>query len=166
MMINSLREPPIFSRRGWLIRFAVAAGAAAVGGCAMASSSNSLVSTVYARDARRVRALIASGANLEERGSDGSTPLLIAAETDQFEIAEALIDAGANIWATSEFGNSVGWAVEHSRVDRGAEARARTRAFAKLRNLGFTFPAAHSSVVLKEIRAGQWPPKRPQRQGT
>lgn len=106
-----------------------------------------------------MRELIASGANLEERKSDNSTPLLLAAETDQFEIAETLIDAGANIWATSEFGDTVGQAAETSRLVAGPDADARQRVLAKLRARGFPFPAEDSSDVLKKIKAGEWPPK-------
>jgi hypothetical protein len=61
---------------------------------------------------------------------------------------ETLIEAGANMLATSKFGDPVGWAVEHSRVVCGAEAKARPRVFAKLRNLGFPFSAARNSIVL------------------
>lgn len=124
----------------------------------MSKSSDSLIAAVYDRDARRVRELIASGANLEERKSDGSTPLLLAAETDQFEIAETLIDAGADIWATSEFGDSVGWAAEKSQVVRGAQGDARHRVLGKLRARGFPFPAEYRSIVLRHVQAGEWPP--------
>jgi hypothetical protein len=125
----------------------------------MRKPPDSLIAAVYDRDARRVRELIASGVNLEERKSDGSTPLLLAAETDQFEIAEALIDAGADIWATSEFGDSVGWAAEKSKLVRGTHADARLRVLTKLRARGFPFPAEYRSIVLQHVQAGEWPPK-------
>ena len=146
--------------RSWLAAFASMTATGTGSGCNMAGLSTSLTTAVYNRDERRVRELLAARADLEERASDSSTPLLLATETDQFTIAEVLIDAGADIWATSEFGDSVGWAAEHSRVVRGAEADARKRILAKLRKLGFPFPAPHSSRVLNAIQAGQWPPKR------
>lgn len=124
----------------------------------MPTPSNSLIVAVYDRDEAEVRALIASGADIEERKSDGSTPLLLAATTDQFEIAEMLIDAGANIWATSEFGDSVGWATEKSKLVRGPDADARDRVMGKLRNRGFPFPAEHRSIILRKVESGQWPP--------
>lgn len=158
-MANHIQEALLFSRRGWLVRFAVVAVGAVVGGCGISTASDSLIAAVYDRDARRVRELIASGANLEERKSDGSTPLLLAVESDQFEIAEALIDAGADIWATSEFGDSVGWATEKSRLGPGRDGDARRRVLIKLRARGFPFPAQHRSVVLRQIQAGAWPPK-------
>jgi hypothetical protein len=158
-MIDHSQEPLLFSRRGCLVRCAVVAAGIAAGGCSILASSNSLIAAVYDRDARRVRELIASGANLEERKSDGSTPLLLAVESDQFGIAEALIDAGADIWVTSEFGDSVGWATERSQLGPGRDGDARRRVLVKLRARGFPFPAQHRSIVLQQIRAGAWPPK-------
>lgn len=143
----------------WALRFAGIASIMLAGGCSMATPSNSLIAAVYNRDEARVRQLVAAGAPLEERKSDRSTPLLLAAETDQFEIAEVLIDAGADIWATSEFGDSVGWAAEHSRLAGGPDAEARERVLAKLRARGFPFPAEHRSVVLRKVQAGEWPPQ-------
>jgi ankyrin repeat protein len=147
------------SRRDWLLQLGGAAIILGVGKRSMSKSSSSLIDAVYDRDQRRVRELIASGANLEERKSDRSTPLLLAAETDQFEIADALIDAGADIWATSEFGDSVGWATEKSKLVRGADADARHRVLTKLRAQGFPFPAQYRSTLLRQIQAGEWPPK-------
>jgi Ankyrin repeats (3 copies) len=156
-MVARLGKPHLFSRRGWLVgAVALIVGA---GGCRMPTPSPSLMTAVYDGDRRRVRELIASGANLEERESDGSTPLLLAVESNQFEIAEALIDAGANIWVTSDFGNSVGWAAEKSRLISGPDADARQRVLVQLRDRGFPFPAQHSSIVLKKVQAGEWPPR-------
>lgn len=158
-MAESCREPLLITRRGGLVRFLSVVVIVGAGGCSMPTPSNSLIGAVYDRDERRVRELIASGANLEERKSDGSTPLLLGAETDQFEIADALIDAGANIWATSEFGDSVGWAIENSKLVRGPDADARRRVLLKLRERGFPFPAEHRSIVLRKVQAGEWPPR-------
>lgn len=124
-----------------------------------ADPGTSLIKAVYDGNESRVRALVSSGANLEERKSDESTPLLLAAETDQFEIAEILIDHGANIWATSEFGDTVGYATEQSRLIGGPDFDARQRVLAKLKERGFPFPAEHPTVIEKKQAARQWPPR-------
>lgn len=159
-MVERCRESLSLSRRDWLVGFGILAAAVGATGCSMRTPSKSLIAAVYDRDERRVRELIAAKADLEERKSDGSTPLLLAVDTDQFEIAKDLIDAGADIWATSEFGDSVGWATEHCKVVGGQQADARRRVLVKLRDLGFSFPAEHRSIVLRKIEAGEWPPKR------
>lgn len=151
-------QPHSYSRRGWLLRFGAIAAIVGAEGCSVPAPSNSLIDAVYHRDEARARALIASGADIEERKSDESTPLLLAVTTDQFVIAEMLIDAGANIWATSEFGDSVGWATEKSKLAGGPDAEARDRIMIKLRNRGFPFPAEHRSIVLGKVESGQWPP--------
>lgn len=142
-----------------LLASAVALTITSVGKCRVPTPPQNLIAAVYDRNPALVRRLIASGADLEQRKSDGSTPLLLSVETDQFAIAETLIDSGADIWATSEFGDTVGWATEHSRLKGGVDERARRRVLVKLRGRGFPFPAAHRSFVLQRIRAGDWPPK-------
>jgi hypothetical protein len=156
-MAVQFRKPLLFSRRGWLVRLGAVAVIVGAGGCRMSTPSHSLLTAVYDGDKRRIRELISSGSNLEERKSDGSTPLLLAVETDQFEIAEILIDADANIWVTSEFGDSVGWATEKSKLISGPDEDARQRVLVKLRDHGFPFPAEHRSIVLRKIQAGEWP---------
>lgn len=120
------------------------------------SKHTSLIDAVYNRSSKGVEKLITQGADLEITKSDGSTPLLLAVETDQFGIAEKLIDAGANVFAVSKFGDSVGRAVENSNVN--SEARKRVMDLLKLK--GFPFPAPHRTEVIKMIETGTWPPKK------
>ena len=114
-----------------------------------------LIDAVYDRSTKGVERLIAQGANLEATKSDGSTPLLLAVETDQFDIAEKLINSGANVFAVSESGDSVGYSVEHSNVN----SQARLRVVDLLKARGFPFPAPHRTEIEKMIEAGTWPPK-------
>lgn len=119
------------------------------------SKYTSLIDAVYDTSRKGVERLIAQGADLEVTKSDGSTPLLLAVETDQFDIAEKLINAGANIFAVSGFGDSVGYAVENSNVN----SEARERVLKLLESKGFPFPAAHRTEVIKMVETGKWPPK-------
>lgn len=62
----------------------------------------SLFNAAKKGDIQTVRQLIASGANLEETGKHGATPLIIAAERGRMEVVVELVKAGANIHATGE----------------------------------------------------------------
>jgi len=55
---------------------------------------------------KTVRLLLAEGAGLESRNTDGSTPLIIAASFAQTEIVTELLKRGANIAATDKNGNT------------------------------------------------------------
>jgi len=57
-------------------------------------------------DIEFVQKLVSSGANVNEKASDGLTPLHSAAGKGVVEIAKVLISAGANVNATSLKGNS------------------------------------------------------------
>jgi uncharacterized protein len=52
---------------------------------------------VAAGDLPAVRTAIESGADFDSRNEAGETPLLVAVQKNQIEIAKALIEAGANI---------------------------------------------------------------------
>jgi ankyrin repeat protein len=118
-----------------------------------------LIEAVMQEDEARVRQLVAAGANLEDQDGDEQTPLLIAAKTDQFIIAEFLLDAGASIWAKSDFGWTVGFAAQSSNLARGAENEARLRVLAKLKARGFPFPAEHPTLIEAKAAKGEWPPR-------
>lgn len=133
--------------------------AAIAGGCSVGKPTESVLAAVMNRDEGNVRALVAARANLEERDVDESTPLLLASETNQFVIAEVLIDGGANIWATSEFGDSVGFVTERSRLIAGPDFEARARVLAKLKARGFPFPADQPATVEAKTKRGEWPPR-------
>ena len=59
--------------------------------------SPGILDAVRARDRNRVRELIDAGAELEEKGDLGETPLMRAVEMNLPEIAQELIDAGADV---------------------------------------------------------------------
>jgi ankyrin repeat protein len=71
---------------------------------ARATGDSPLVTAVKARDLQSVRALIASGADVNARSGDGSTALLWAAHNSIVEIARALIAAKASVDVANDYG--------------------------------------------------------------
>ena len=55
-----------------------------------------LHTAIGANDLDKALALLAAGADPDERDGDGRTPLMYAAVDDMFEVAEALLRAGAD----------------------------------------------------------------------
>ena len=71
---------------------------------ARASGDGPVSRAVKAGDLAALRALIASGADVNARGGDGSTPLLWATHNGEAEIAGALIAAGAAVNVANDYG--------------------------------------------------------------
>lgn len=118
-----------------------------------------LQDAVNERSASAVERLIAVGADLEERDARGATPLINACGTDQFRIAEMLLKAGANIYATDDYDMTAGRMLWISRVSPSSpEGAARARVLKSMEARGFPFPAPNRDVVAAAKRAGNWPP--------
>ena len=128
-----------------------------LGGFNRAPAATSLVQATMNGDKAEVRQLIASGANLEDVNHKQETALILAAKTDQFEIAELLIGAGANVLAVSTFGWTAGYAAQTSRLERGPEAAARLRVIEQLKSKGVAFSAPHPADVMQVIKDGGQP---------
>jgi hypothetical protein len=107
-----------------------------------------------------VRKLAAQGIGLNERApEDQSTPMIAAAETDQWPVVEILIDHGADIWAHDIFGVTTAPYALDSRILRGSdEDKARLRVIEKLKARGYPFPPPDADTVLALAKAGNWPP--------
>jgi ankyrin repeat protein len=69
-----------------------------------ASGDGAVSKAVRAGDLPAVRALIASGEDVNARSGDGSTPLLWAAHASNAQIARALIAAGARVDEPNDYG--------------------------------------------------------------
>jgi len=124
-----------------------------------AGKPDELLEAVMNRQASRVAELLVRQPDLDARNKQLDTPLTLATVSDQFVIAEMLIDAGADVFAHNKFGWTAGFAAQTSRLDPGTEeGDARQRVIAKLRSKGFPWPAPDPDAVKQLVSADAWPP--------
>lgn len=125
------------------------------------SNARSVRIAVEYRDLEALRVAIAQGRNIEEANEIGDTPFLTACASGQFVIAETLLDAGANVFAFDQFGNTAGRSIELVAFPAGSlDGDARLRVKAKMEAQGFPFPALGSEAVLRLASKREWPPSR------
>ncbi|GBR38965.1 hypothetical protein AA101099_1466 [Neoasaia chiangmaiensis NBRC 101099] len=125
------------------------------------SYDGELIDAIMGSERKEAMDLVKSGASLEEKYDRyaGSTPLLMASATDQWDLVEFFIEYGANIWAYSKFGMNVGDYAEGSRVIPDCpEGQALQRVRAILHQRGFPSPAPHPKEVVRLAAEGKWPP--------
>src|ERR1039458_4065848 len=84
----------------WIAAGILTAGVS--GGVAVAGDTR-LVDAVRSGNTAAVRSLIASKVNVNAPSADSSTPLHWAVEQDDFELANMLIDAGADVNAKTRY---------------------------------------------------------------
>jgi len=77
-------------------------------------SSHPLVDAVKSSDRVTLRAVIASGTNVNTQAGDGSTALLWASYRDDLESAELLIRAGADVNLANDLGATPVWAASRN----------------------------------------------------
>lgn len=120
-----------------------------------------MIGAVMNSRTEKVREPAAKGIGLNERApEDQSTPMINAAQTDQWPVVEILIDHGADIWTHDEFGITVAQRTITSLILRGLdEDKARLRVIEKLRARGYPFPPSDPDTILALEKAGKWPPK-------
>ncbi len=122
------------------------------------NSYNAMVA-VEQQDVEAARNAAKARRGLEQRDESGSTPLLKAAASGQYQIAEILFDEGADRWAYNEFGLTVAHYISTNRFAPGtAEGDAKKRLQNKLMASGFPFPPPSQEEVLDLARSGSWPP--------
>jgi len=104
------------------------AGALALCGCAYGTIRNvpeemiaepeeqpDLAGAILAGELDHADHLIATGADVDRRGADGTTPLIAAAMTDANAIAARLLELGADSAARDDAGkNALAWALERN----------------------------------------------------
>ena len=118
-----------------------------------------LLDAVMDQNKRQVKRLIKKGADLEVTSLKDKTPLILAAVTDQFRIANILLDAGANPFAVSMFGWTAGYAAQTSRLARGPEYKALQIFKDKLRHKNYPVPGPEKDEIEAMVAEGNWPPK-------
>ena len=103
-------------------------GALALGGCAYGTIRNvpeemiaqpeerpDLVGVILAGESDQADYLIATGADVDQRGAAGATPLIAAAMTDASGLAARLLELGADSAAKDDAGkNALAWALERN----------------------------------------------------
>jgi ankyrin repeat protein len=88
-------------------RFAIAVAGLLAGVTALSAAEMSLHDAAEAGShAAAVRALSAKGADVNQKGPDGSTAIMYAAANDDLDLVKALIKAGANVKLENQFGSS------------------------------------------------------------
>lgn len=142
-----------------MLRLLLIAATGFLWSCSVATRSDTLIDAVMIADADEVQRLIAARAPLEQANHKGETPLIIAAKTDQFRIAESLLAAGANPFAVSQFGWTTGYAAQTSRLVRGPEFEAKARVEAQLKARGYPVPGPDKPEIKEMVAAGNWPPR-------
>jgi hypothetical protein len=114
-----------------------------------------------AKDIKQVERLIAQGADLNARSHNGMTALLIAAATDQYDMAIMLINAGADVFATTKLGHNAGrYATVNPYPEGTPQRQEQLRYLALLEKHGFPMPPPTSTQVVEMRDNGLWPPKK------
>lgn len=147
----------------WNLRLALAALAAFVAGCSNVSpippGSSPLANAVVNKRPDAVQQLLASGESPDSVDERGTTALVLAAATDQFVIANMLVDQNANIWAASKLGYTAAIYANTSHIpDDSEEGQARLRLIERLKAAGYPWPPPWPDDVMELRSAGQWPP--------
>ncbi len=104
--------------------------------------------------------LLAHNANIDQIDGDEFTPALAAAQVDRYRMVEYLLDRGANPFAASSHGLTIGYWISKSNISATSdEGQARSAVLAKLRQVGFPWPPPSLEEVVSAKAAHRWPPQ-------
>ena len=121
-------------------------------------TNKTLIDAVRYRDLTLVEKLIQQDVDLEQRDHRGSTPLRIAAGSDQFVIAEKLIEAGADPFTMDSLYITAAGGVENSSLTPDSpDGAARVRLLEVFKEKGITFPVPSPQEMPQALEDGRWP---------
>lgn len=109
------------------------------------------------RNLGAVRMLVRHGLKLDRPDVFGNTYLIDAASHRSFQIAEVLVDAGANPWRIGMGGGTAAYHIANAGEETGDEKAARERLVAKVRKPGLPWPPPAPQEVRERIMGVAWP---------
>lgn len=141
----------------------MAALALMLGGCSRtaepARENGVLTDLIKRRDLAAVETALNAGANPNVKDADGDPAMVLATATDQYRIANLLLQKGADIYATDDFGLSPALLADQSRIlPESVEGHARAAFVAALRAHGHPWPPPNPKQVMRMKAEGRWPP--------
>lgn len=148
--------------RSW--HFCLIALAALCSGCTDMTpappGSSPLANAVVNREPAIAVQLLDSGASANSTDERGTAVIILAAVTDQYRLANVLVQRGANVWAADSMGYTAAIYASTSRIaDESEEGQARLAFISTLRAAGYSWPPPWPKDVLAMQAAGQWPPR-------
>jgi ankyrin repeat protein len=118
----------------------------------------SIHGAVNYRDIEAVRELAKIGVGMEEEDELGATPLITATSSDQFIIAEILVQHGANIWSHTRFGvTAPRMTLKSLTPDNSDEGMARLRLIERFKKENYPWPPPDREEVLRLVKTQAWP---------
>lgn len=141
----------------------ILAFAALLSGCTPVTSiptgSTPLANAVVNRQIGDVLQLLAAGNSPDSTDERGTAAIILAAETDQYEIALILATHHANIWVADNLGYTAAIFAKTSRVnDESKDGKSRLQFIKLLQSAGYPWPPPWPKDVLVLREAGRWPP--------
>ena len=111
-------------------------------------------------DLAGVEAALAAGANPNEKDDRGNPVLVLATATDRYQMANLLLDKGADFYATDDFGLLPGALASQSRVlPDSVEGKALATFITALKLRGHPWPPPGPKEVQRLKATGHWPPR-------
>ncbi|NNE58294.1 MAG: hypothetical protein HKN36_09320 [Hellea sp.] len=117
-----------------------------------------LINAVLDRDVEAVKKLIEDGYPLEERDFKGRTALRFATASEQYIIAELLVEAGADVFTMdSLYITAAGGVYKSFLVEGNPDGDARQRLLKLFADKGVPFPPPNRDEMPEALRDGRWP---------
>lgn len=106
-----------------------------------------------------VKMLLERGVKVDEPNGHGDTPAMTAAKAENFKMVQYLLNAGADPFAVSSSGFSLGMWVSESRLEPGSdEGDAKAQVVKMLKERGHPWPPPGPQEVKAAQASGMWPP--------